>query len=276
MEDVTVETQDVTVEAPEVEAEETEVSSPEAEDQEEAVQETVEQKLERLERENAGRQKAIDRKTAAYSSLQKKYEAERQELQRLNELVNNQTKNEPKEEDFETHAEYIDAVVEYRAEQKVASKQRELLEQQHQMKYQELAQQRQALRQSQELEYLKENPLYKASLQEVNVYEQSLLPNMNPNTYEAILTQVHKGNVPQIIDYFGKNSGENLEELGRISQLPPWEASVEIYKIQERLKVPGKKEIKTVTPVKVERSIPSGKKPLHKRSGKEITDWVNS
>lgn len=273
---------DVTVETPEVETQEVEVQETEtavdteAESEAETVELTVEEKLENLQREAEGKQKKIDRQTAAYRKLQENYEKERQEREVLAQKITAQTPTqEPVIDDFDTHDEYVNALVDYRAKTKLAEQQKEFQAQQENMQQQKIAQERQALRQSQEVEYLAANPMYKASSNEVNAYIQTL--ESPAATQEAIISQLYEGNVPQVIDYFGSNNGENLDELGNIARMTPPQAAVAMYKIQQKLIAPTKKETKTQPkPVKVKGSTSTGSKPLSQRTAKDVLDWVKS
>lgn len=271
--------QDQQVETTETEAEETEASedesndnSPEAESEE--VEESPEDKIARLERESAGKQKAIDRRTAALSDLNKKLEQERQEREKLAALVQQtQSKPEPQSDDFETYDEYVDALAEYRAEQKVAEQQKQFSEQQAKMQQQQVLNERLKLRQEQEADYLQSNPMYKQSVQEVDNFIQNL--NTPPDVQDAVIAQMYEGNIPQMIDYFGSNSGENIDKLAEISQMPPWKAAVEIYKIQQSFTSAPKKEAKPIPkPVKAVKGGGATKKSASKMSGKELLDAV--
>lgn len=276
------EVEDVTVETPETETKETEENSSDVESDEgevqEEPQETVEEKLERLQKETEGKQKAIDRKTAAYHALQKKYEEQRQERERLTQLIEQQQPSqEPVIDDFETHEDYVNALVEYRSKAAIQEQQQKLMAQQAQMEQERIMQERLSIRQEQEAEYMKENPMYKAAANEVDAYIKTL-GDVSESTQMAVIDQLYRGNVAQVIDYFGSDNGANLDELGKISKLTPPEAAVEIYKIQQRLSsTPKKEKIKPESkPVKVDRGNTKTSKPLTKKSGKEVLDWVNS
>lgn len=280
------ETKDVKVETPEAEVKETEDNtSPDTESDEgttegEEPAETAEEKLERLEREAAGKQKAIDRKTAAYHALQKKYDEQRQEQERLAKLIEQQTPGkEPVIDDYETHEEYVNALVEHRAKAEVHKEREKLMAQQAQMQQEQIMQERLKLRQSQEVEYLSKNPMYQTAANEVDLYIKGIT-DVSPATQEAVIAQMYDGNVPAVIDYFGANDGENLEELGAIARMTPPEAAVAIYKIQQKLSavpVVNKKETAPKPkPVKVAKGSSNASKPLAKRSGSEVLDWVQA
>lgn len=251
-EDVTVETTadadtDVTVEnTVETEVEETVVdATPEADSEETETEEpveTVEERLERLEQEVAAKQKAIDRKTASQHSLQKAYERKLQELQAYQEQGKSEDLKEPKIDDFDDYTKYEKAKEEFftkKVEREIKGK---ILQEQQQVAQQQLVQEKLAKRKEQEAEYIKINPRYSQSAKEVNDFIQTL--DASQGVQDAVLEVVYDGNIPQIIDYFGANNGERLDELERITQMSPAKAAVEVYKIQQGLKTPVKKEMK--------------------------------
>lgn len=290
--DVTVETtvdadtQDQVVEnAVETEVEETEnaeADSPDTEGQEteaEAPQETVEEKAERLEREAAAKQKAIDRKTAAYHAQQRKIAELQEQLAKINQQPQAEGLKEPSIDDpeFDSYADYEKAKEDFltkKVEKELKSK---MLQEQYQAEQQKAVQEKLAKRQAQEAEYIKINPAYSKSAKEVNDY----LPTLSAPAavQEAVLEAVYEGNVPQIIDYFGSNEGENLEELARIAQLTPAKAAIEIYKIQQKLsaKTPVKKETKPAPkPIEKVKGTSKGSKTLTQMSPDELVKWAKS
>lgn len=289
---MTLETaQEVTLETTEAPVEETEVNiSPETESEEVETQdvetqpeETTDDKLARLEREAAGRQKKIDRQVAAFNALQDKYKQTVQEREEFSQMLQQkQPEVEPSLDDtdengnpkYSTHEEYVEALSDYRADKKLKERQEEFQVQQEQIQRGKLMEERLKLRHSQEAEYIADNPMYKTSSVEVDNYLKSL--EVNNGTAQAVIDQMYKGNVPQVIDYFGSNDGENLDELGKINAMTPPEAAVEIYKIQQKISSQiVKKENKPKTkPVKVEGGKSASDKSLGKATGTEILDWV--
>lgn len=208
---------------------------------------TPEERIKKLEADVTGKQSAIDRQTKRYYETQEKLQKIQEENAKLlSQLKQAEPESAPDIDNFETHDEYVEALAEYKAKTKLQEQQKQFAEQQRVMQEQAVMQERLALRQQQEAEYIKENPMYKASVDEVQYYIQNLGESPN-GTVDAVLTQVYKGNVPEVIDYFGRNNGENLEQLGKISKMTPPEAAVEIYKIQQKLAAnPSvKKEVKT-------------------------------
>lgn len=228
----------------EVETEETEAAntnSPDVENEE--VEETIEAKAERLQKSRDAMQAKIDRQTAAFSAQQKKMQEQAKQIAEFQaKLAGQEPAKEPVIDDYDTAEEFWEAKAQHKAEQLMADKQKEFAEMQKQQAQQALMNERLAMRQSQEAEYLQINPSYNSSVKEVDTFIQTL--DVKPEVAEAFLTQMYKGNVPQVIDYFGANSGENLGELQTISQMTPVEAAVEVYKLQEKLKAPKKKETK--------------------------------
>lgn len=266
--------QDVKVEPAEEEVKETEAkTSPETEVKEAEL--TVEDKLKNAEAKQAGMQKAIDRKTADHHAMQRKLDGQRQELEAQAKLLVQQTPDkEPVLDDYESHDEYVDAVATFRAKALVTKERQNMIAEQQKANDQVVMNERIKLRHEQEATYMVDNPLYKTSVVEVDSYIKTL--ESTAPVQEAVIGQLYRGNVPEIINYFGSNNGENLSELGRISSLTPPEAAVEIYKIQQKLAAtPSKKETKPkTTPVTTKKGGPRSDKSLAKSDGKEILDWV--
>lgn len=292
-EDVTVDTpevaqtEDVKVEEPaKVEAEDKEDSSPEAETEEQVEEKpkTVEEKLADLEavveketKAKEALQRKVDRQTAAYNDLQSRLQRERQEAQNKAQEAVSEIAEEPKMDDFDSFDEYKDALVEWETEKRVKQREAEAAQKQAEQKAQELLQERTQRVMQQEAEFIQNNPDYESAKTEFTNFTQ--MAKVNPHVEAAVVEQAHRGNVPELINYFGANNGENIGELERISKLSPVEAAIEIYKIQESLKSveAPKKEVKPKPkPVNAPKSNTGGKKPLEKQSGSEILKWVNS
>lgn len=269
-------TQDKPVEKPEAEAEETEKSqedSTETEGEEgegKAPEKTVEEQLEELRQDNEAKQKKIDRQTAANSATMRKLEKEMQEKQALEAKINAQEpEQEPSIDDFEDFDEYKEALREFAKKSAKQEALKEIAKHNEQAKAQELMQERAKLALEQEAKYLEINPNYKASRAEFDAW--SKIANISKEVEQAIVIQSFKGNVPQLIDYFGANSGENIPKLEEISRLSPVEAAVEIYKIQQSLKTPAPEE-KKQPPKPLNKPKGSGKprKDLGSMSGDEV------
>lgn len=217
----------------------------------------AEERAQKLEREAEAKQKKIDRQTAAYNELQRALEKERLERQAKVEQVEDNP--EPKIDDFETYPEYVEALSNHKAELLIKQKEAEMFERQQAEKQQQLIAERASIAQEQEAEYLKSNPMYKASKAEFESFTKTA--QFAPELENAIVSQVFKGNVPQIIDYFGANNGENMDELIAMSKMTPVEAGIEIYKIQQKLVTPKKEETKPLPkPIKAKPAVKKVKK----------------
>tara|TARA_R110002020_G_scaffold91693_2_gene222618 strand:+ start:959 stop:1825 length:867 start_codon:yes stop_codon:yes gene_type:complete len=252
----------------EVETEETATEETESEDSTEVVSEepeiTVEEKLAKLEQETADKQKAIDRKTAAYSSLQKAHVKQMQELRDAQAMLQAQEpKQEPSIEDFDNFEAYDKARVDFITEQAEKTAQEKILKLQQKAEMRAASQSRAKLAQEQEAAYLQVNPSYNASKVEFESFIGTA--QVRPEVERAIVNQAFKDNVPQIVDFFGANNGANLGKLQDIVSMTPEEAAVEIYKIQQELKAPEKKQTKPVAkPLNKPKGGGKPKKDLHK------------
>lgn len=206
----------------------------------EPVEPSPEEKLAEAEKLNEQRQKKIDRQTASYNAIQKTLQERTQELEALRQQVQTEAPQEPKIDDFETFEEFDKARVDFINKQAEQTAQEKLLQQQQQMQAQQQLQARMDLRAAQEADYIKDNPHYRTSVSELDTFFKTA--QINDGVAEAVLDVVYDGNVPQIIDYFGKNNGENLDKLAEIARMTPVKAAIETYKIQQSLTTPVSKE----------------------------------
>jgi hypothetical protein len=74
--------------------------------QEEQVELSIEERLEKVEKERVAYEKKIKRQTAAYSDLQRKYESTMQQMQQVKPVEKQPDLQEPKIEDFDTLSEF--------------------------------------------------------------------------------------------------------------------------------------------------------------------------
>ena len=245
-------------------------SQEEAEAEEQEPVKTVEERLAEIERDVQVKQKKIDRQTAAYKALQDKYQREMQEFQAMQKkLQPEQEVKEPDIDDFDTHEDYLNAVRKHEREQGMKEAQNKLIQDQQKQKAEQFQRERMAIADKQTQEYLAINPKYEQSREEFMTFVSTL--NVSPEVESAITDQAFETNVAQVIDYFAGNGGENLDKLEQISRLPAHKAAVEIYKIQQKLGVPEKKEIKTPPkPVNSPSSNAKGKKSLDDLDPKEM------
>lgn len=260
------ETQDEQVET---DAQETDEQSPEAE-QDNEPEKTVEERLAELEEDTASKQKAIDRKTAAYSSLQKAHEKTLQELQELqSKLQAEEPLKEPVIDDYETHEDYIKDLREYDRTVGKREGMQESQEQSLQQQQQSLAMERAVIRNKQEADFTTTHPDYPLAKQEFDTFIQSV--NAPPALAQAVADQAFEGDIAQLIYHFAGNNGENMDKLAEISAMSPVKAGIEIYKIQQTLKAPEKPEVKPAPPP-VSKPKGGGKprKDINSMSGDEV------
>lgn len=288
MTDVTVEPSNDETEIEDVKVEEAQAEEPEQQDdqsqtegetEEEQKPKTVEERLADIEaryeekvREAEAKQKKIDRQTAAYHELQKRLESERQAIQAKLEAPKDDA---PNIDDYDTHEDYVNAVAEYKAKQLIKAKEQEFYQKQQQETMQKMQQERAKIALEQEAEYLKINPRYEASKNEFDSFVKTL--QVDQAVENAIVEAAFIGNVPSIIDYFGGNNGERLDELAEIARKSPAQAAIEIYKIQQKLGKPERKEEKPIPkPVASPKGTGKASKPVKDMNGKELLKWVNS
>lgn len=198
-------------------------------------------------------EKKIQRQRKALSALQQDAGRAKVLQAEIDKLKQAQTAPLPKIDDFETTDQYLDAKAEHLAEQKANEKLQKSLETQQQSLVMQAQQERDRAFQVAEFTYVQQNPSYQASKMEVRNFLNELQVDSNSPVIQAIYEQADvENNLPAIIDYFGKNDGENLGELERIVQLSPVRAAVEIAGIQAKLRPqattsPLPKPIKPVT-----------------------------
>lgn len=221
----------------ESETKETDEESPEVE------QKSVEERLAELEKDNESKQTAINRRTAALSQANKKIEELQREYKEVqSKLLPEEPAEKPKIEDFESYEEFQSANEKYIRKDAEAKAIKKVQEEQLEAQRQKVVEERNALVSKQEAEYIQTNPNYFDSLTEFQSFVNAA--QVDPAVEHAIVDQAFKGSVPQVIDYFAGNNGENLDQLGEISRMSPIDAAIEIYKIQQTLKAPEKKETK--------------------------------
>lgn len=237
--------QDVESQATEDQSNDNDEQSPEAEVEE--VKKTPEELLTEAQSKIEEQEKAMARKTAAYRDLQKAHDAKLEQLRNLEQQVKPpEPLQEPKIDDFDSFEDFQkarDEFVSNTAKQKALE---EFKQSQLQAEQMQLAQERDALVKAQETEYLNVNPRYMDS--KANFESYSKILQTSPAVEQAIVEQAFKGSVPQLIDYFGGNDGQNLDKLREIASMSPVEAGIEIYKIQQSLKAPERKEVKPAPP----------------------------
>ena len=239
--------------------------APEIEQAEAVIEEVevdYEVKSKELEDSLSARQNKIDKQRAALSQSNNKI----QELQsQLNKLQETKAPEAPNENDYETYAEYGEARLKYMVDNQVKlERKQDLIERQSKLQEDRSnAQQAEFLKTEQT--YRQANPNYDRAKKELQ--DHITLSPVSGAVGDAIYEQASRdGMLPDVINYFGDNSGEKLSEFERISALSPIEAAVEVYKIQQSLKSAPEKS--TVKPLP---------KPLNtikgtSRAGKSLLD----
>lgn len=220
------------------------VETPEIEQVETVVEEVevdYEVKSKELEDSLSARQNKIDKQRAALSQSNNKI----QELQsQLNNLQETKAPEAPNEDDFETFGEYDEARLNFLVDNKVKKeRQEDLIKQQSKLQEdRNNAQQTEFLKTEQT--YRQANPNYDRAKKELQ--DHMTLSPVSGAVGDAIYEQASRdGMLPDVINYFGDNSGEKMFEFERISSLSPIEAAVEVYKIQQSLKsAPEKTKVK--------------------------------
>lgn len=220
-------------------------------------------------------QKKIDRQRAANSQLNKQLAEERARNAALQEQLQKFKVDtpEPKLDDYDTTEDYLEAKADFLAQKRVLEKQSQLAENtQKALQEREVQQKQQAFAMA-EQQYVAKSPSYVEAKENVATILSALQPRQD--VQEAIIAQADsENNLPQIIDYFGRNGGENLDQLERILSLSPYQAAVEIYKIQQQLKpAPQAQPLpKPLTPIS---GAPRAQKSEDKMTGQELLKKYN-
>lgn len=259
---MTIEAQDLTVEnqSPEVETSneeaqvvDTQDGNVEAEDGEaegtaqEEVELSIEQKLEKIEKERQAFEKKIKRQTAAYSDLQKKYESTMQQLQQVKPVNPVPDLQEPKIEDFDTLAEFQTARDKFIEEKTKRTLEQELTARQQQQQMQKAQEQRNQIYEQSKKAALSKYPDFVRAETEVNEFLVAAAKSVPAAVQEVIAEQLYDDpeTVADVIYYFGANNGEKIDELVELSKQSPRKAAIQLYKLQQQLKSapqPKKKE----------------------------------
>lgn len=198
--------------------------------------------------------KKIQRQRKANAALQAQAARAKHLEVEIEKLKQATPQKEPKIDDFETTDEFLDAKAEHLADQKANKRLQETLEVQKQALANQSLQERDREFQKAEIAYMQTSPSYNDAKSEVRSFVVEMGVDPASPVMNAIYEQADsENNLPQIIDYFGKNGGQNLGELEYILSLSPVRAAVEIAKIQLKLKpqqtntTPLPKPIKPVT-----------------------------
>lgn len=218
----------------------------------EEVQETLEERLARLEKEREADQRKINRQKKSNSAQLKQIEellAKQQEAeaQKVEPKV-----TEPNIDDYDTFEEYQDALAEHKAEQIVQDKLRKVEQEKAQAEQQQRIAERQKKVHELEHKYSELNPTYADAREEFVAFTNTM--KLNPQTDDAIIdTAIDAGTLPILVNYFGENGGERLDEFVEIAKLSPVKAGIAIHELGKELSV---------------KSVPEKKKPLPKPAKK--------
>ncbi|MAI17100.1 MAG: hypothetical protein CBC71_06350 [Rhodobacteraceae bacterium TMED111] len=270
-----------------VEAVETESSEVETQEQESPtddtpqVEETIEEKAARLEKEHEKAIRKIKRQTAAYSSTQKAYNELKQKLEEnQSQQPNREQPKEPTINDtnpdgspvYETLDDFNEALINFRAEQKVKSALREREEQSLKQKQAEAQAQRQKLVQEQEAKFSEVNPDYQESREDFVEHTSNM--RIDPQVENAMIeVAIEAGAMADVIHYFGADGGARLGEFDEIASLPAWKAAIrinDIIKGNKRSETPQTKTRPMPKPIKSVSGTGKPQKSLDSMSGDEV------
>ena len=242
-ESLKAETESEKVQAEPTEGEPEEINYQEAYEKAKAASEREAQKI--------GRQRAaITQHEEKIKELNKRL-MEYEQAQKPQEIV------KPDINDYKTTEDYDAAVEEYvknKAQKLADDKAQEAIQAQKHAQMQAMAQAQEAAFLKSEAEFKASNPDYDRAKNEVADFTKT--NPLPPQVLNVVLEQAAAdGMLPAVVNYFGENSGERLSELGKIGDLSPREAIIEIYKIQQSLKK---------SPKQIEKPLP---KPLKSVKG---------
>jgi len=206
--------------------------------QEEQVELSIEERLEKVEKERVAYEKKIKRQTAAYSDLQRKYESTMQQMQQVKPVEKQPDLQEPKIEDFDTLAEFQTARDKFIEDKTKRTLEQELTARQRQQQMLQAQTQRNELYEQSKKTTLEKYSDFVRAETEVNEFLIAAAKSVPADVQEYIADQLYDdpATVGEVVYYFGANNGERLDELEAISKLPPRRAAIELYKLQQKLK----------------------------------------
>ena len=213
-------------------------------------------------------QKRIDRQTAAYRQLQEQHEALQKQLQE-----NAPKKDDtPKEEDFDTYEEYNEALVEYRAEQRLAEKERERLEAQRAEKEAQMREATEKQYASRVEAFAEKHPDFREKESVVEEVVALQMQNGVTPTLQALTNAVLESENSARLVY---ELGNDVDLLEDILQKSPYQAVRELVKLEMKPEaVENKKQ--PPKPIKATSGKSTGKKSVNQMSGKELLKWATS
>ena len=213
---------------------------------------------EQLKRETEGKQGKIDKQRAALSQANAKIQEMQQQLAQTLKV---EAPLEPSIDDFETHDDYVEAVSDFKAELKFSQKQEAAKQAELQQRQADLLTEQKKQFDTSEQEYRAANPDYDRAKTELQDF--LVTTPINGAIGDAIYEAAAFVGVPNVIDYFGGNGGENLAEFEKLSKMSPVGAAYEIFKLGQKLSgVKPEKSKPLPKPVKTVNGSGSSKKDL--------------
>ena len=213
---------------------------------------------EQLKRETEGKQGKIDKQRAALSQANAKIQEMQQQLAQTLKV---EAPLEPSIDDFETHDDYVEAVSDFKAELKFSQKQEAAKQAELQQRQSDLLVEQKKQFDTSEQEYRIANPDYDRAKTELQDF--LVTTPINGAIGDAIYEAAAFVGVPNVIDYFGGNGGENLAEFEKLSKMSPVGAAYEIFKLGQKMSgVKPEKSKPLPKPVKTVSGSGSSKKDL--------------
>lgn len=250
-------------------------NSPESESSEEVSEVKEEEKpkeLSEVDKIKHSMQKRIDRKTAATKALESKV----RELQQQVETYQGQAPkvdNTPKEEDFETWAEYKDALVKHEAKQMVQDELEQRRRQEIKVKQAEIRRRQEDEFNRRVDDFRKLAPDYdekaNAFMDIAQDYQRRLGSTPTMQAISQVLVEVE--NAPALIHKLG---GEP-DLVDMLVDMTPVQAAFELFKIHEGYSQPQEEKAlsKPIKPVKATGRV---SKNVNHMSPDELMDWMQS
>lgn len=244
-------------------------TTPEANQQatEEQKPETPEEKpeLSEAEKERKKLENALSYQRKQRAKAQREAQEQRQRLEQLEkELAQFKPKsdNAPKEENYNSYSEYLEAKQEWLLERKLAEREAKAKEATKTAEVDQIRQQQAQALQQKAQEAIKQIPDYLQTMQE----HAELIDGFPPH----IIEQIHKADNAPLALY-------NLAKEGKLEELPfmdAIDAAVEIRLAQRTAPTPPKS--KAPPPISAARGAASASKTLERMTPDEIGKWLNS
>ena len=245
-------------------SENAETNEPEAQEVVETVADVEEVEVdykvlsEKQERSNRSAEGKIEKQRAALSQANAKIQEMQQQLAQTLKV---DAPLEPSIDDFETHDDYVEAVSDFKAELKFSQKQEAAKQAELQQRQADLLTEQKKQFDTSEQEYRAANPDYDRAKTELQDF--LVTTPINGAIGDAIYEAAAFVGVPNVIDYFGGNGGENLAEFEKLSKMSPVGAAYEIFKLGQKLSgVKPEKSKPLPKPVKTVSGSGSSKKDL--------------